>query len=81
MSPEALCLLVGACCAACSAAPCYMWARQEQKRIEAELDLKLAREELVQSRRTIQSLHKQMGLTETHYAPWETLSGLKKSRH
>lgn len=62
MSPLALCLLVGACCALCAAIPSLLWSRAV-----AENDR--LRVELAQARRTIQSLHKQMGLTETQYIP------------
>jgi hypothetical protein len=62
MSLLATSLLVGVCCALCAAIPAWLWGRaiDEQDRL---------REELTQARMTIQSLHRQMGLTRTQHMP------------
>lgn len=70
MSPEAMCVLVGACCALCASLPCMMWVRQEDKRVKAEQERDKARGELNEAHRTIMALHGQLGLTKTTVAPW-----------
>lgn len=62
MSLLATSLLVGLCCALCAAIPAWLWARAIDERDRL-------RSELTQARRTIQSLHHQMGLTQTQYMP------------
>jgi hypothetical protein len=69
MDPPPLMLLVGGCCALCAAIPCMMWAKARDRVEKLELELRLERENFVQASRTIQSLHKQFGLTQTTLMP------------
>lgn len=63
MDPVWACLVTGACCAVCAYLPAKLWAKREARVEQLE-------KENLEARRTIQALHRSMGLTETKFTPW-----------
>lgn len=62
-------LVVGGSCAVCAAIPAWLWSRAVTKLDQMRAERDRERDEKVQAYRTIQSLNRQLGNTETQFIP------------